>query len=337
MSGKYEYYFCVPNVVRVFLQDNGYEIPMEADCIKDTWDGSIGKPIVEFIDNAIFKIGVKFKKSTEIKTLDKLDLMSKLMKNVDSSISVTYALPHDAKWQDTYDLIMEANRRGVKSIAAFPDKKMYGVVSDISFKELALNLKSTGVEISTDNFSEDELKELNLIVENKINTSAPKRKKELEADLYQVKVRGKKYLMAVGLQDGAPYEMFGGVIPDTISIKIPQKGKMIKVKNGHYKLDLGTNGLIEDFGSLFTGEEQILFRMVSISLRHGIPIKFLVDQLSKAAEDVVDIASATSRVLKKYIINGEKSGGKCPTCGKQELIYVDGCVSCACGWSKGCG
>jgi len=337
MSGKYEYYFCVPNVVRVFFKDNGYEIPMEADCIKDTWDGSIGKPIVEFINDAVSKLGVKFKKSTEIKTLDKLDLMSKLMKNVDSSISVTYALPNDATWQDTYELIMEANRKGVKSIAAFPDKKMYGIVSDIPFKELALNLKSSGIEIYTVNFSEDELKELNLIVENKTNTSAPKRKKELEADLYQVKVRGKKYLMAVGLQDGAPYEMFGGVIPDTISIKIPQKGKMIKVKNGHYKLDLGTNGLIEDFGSLFTGEEQILFRMVSISLRHGIPIKFLVDQLSKAAEDVVDIASATSRVLKKYIINGEKAGGKCPTCGKQELIYVDGCVSCACGWSKGCG
>jgi ribonucleoside-diphosphate reductase alpha chain len=337
MSGKYEYYFCVPNVVRSFFKEQGCEIPMTFDCIKDTWDGSIGKPIADFIDENAKKFGIKFKKSTEIKAMDKLDLMSKLMKNVDSSISVTYALPEDSSWKDVYDLIIEANRKGVKSIAAFPDKKMYGIVSYIPFKTLALNLKSAGTAIHISNFSEEELSELNLIVENKTNTNSAKRKKELEADLYQVKIRGKKYLMVVGIQDGTPYEMFGGVIPDSISCKIPTKGKMIKIKHGHYKLDLGDGNIIENFGDLFTGEEQILFRMVSISLRHGIPIKFLVDQLAKAAADVVDIASATSRVLKKYIVNGEKAGGKCPTCGKQELIYIDGCVSCVCGWSKGCG
>jgi ribonucleoside-diphosphate reductase alpha chain len=154
--------------------------------------------------------------------------------------------------------------------------------------------------------------------------------------LYQVKARGKKYLMAVGLQNGSPYEMFGGVIPNTISIKIPQKGKIIKEKSGNYRLEC--NGeTISDFGCLFTGEEQIIFRMVSTALRHGIPIKFLVEQLSKSAEDVVDLASVTSRVLKKYIVNGESAGGKCPSCGNNELIYIDGCVSCTCGWSKGCG
>ena len=339
MSGKYEYYFCVPGVVREFFKNAGYEINIQSDCIKDTWDGSIGLPIAKFIDENAKKIGIKFKRATEVKVLDKLDLMSKLMKHVDSSISVTYMLPEGSSWKDTYDLIIEANRKGVKSIAAFPDKKMYGIVSYIPFKTLAFNLKNEGVEIYKANFTDAEYAELNIVAESKNATNnAPKRKKDLYSDLYQVNVRGHKYLIAVGIQDGAPYEIFGGLLTNGLSVKIPKKGIMVKEKSGQYKLtDIDGNILIEDFGSLFSGSEQILFRMVSTSLRHGIPIKFLTDQLSKAAEDVSDLASATSRVLKKYISNGEKAGGKCPSCGKQELIYIDGCVSCTCGWSKGCG
>jgi ribonucleoside-diphosphate reductase alpha chain len=336
ISGYYEYYFCVPNVVRKVFKEAGYEIPIEADCIQDTWNGEFGKPVAKFIDDNINKIGIKFIKATEVKAIEKLDLMSKLMKYVDSSISVTYMLPENASWKDTYNLILEANKKGVKSIAAFPDKKMYGIVSYMSFKDLAFKLKKEGIEIYTNNFSEKELEELKLLVENKNNFNAPKRHKELDADLYQVKVRGKKYLMAVGIQNNTPYEMFGGVMKDNINIKFPPKGKIVKLKRGHYKLDIETE-IIDDFGSIFTGEEQIIFRMLSTSLRHGIPIKFLVDQLSKSAEDIVDLASATSRVLKKYIVNGEKAGGTCPICEKHELIYIDGCVSCTCGWSKGCG
>jgi ribonucleoside-diphosphate reductase alpha chain len=339
MSGKYEYYFCVPSVVREYFKNAGCEINMASDCIKDTWDGSIGLPIAKFIDDNAKRIGINFKRATEIKALDKLDLMSKLMKDVDSSISVTYTLPEGASWKDTYDLIVEANRKGVKSIAAFPDKKMYGIVSYIPFKELAFNLKNECVEIYKSNFTEEEYAELNIVVENKNTTNdAPKRKKSLVSDLYQISVRGHKYLVVVGIQDGSPYEIFGGQITEPFSFKMPKKGMMVKVKSGYYKLtDMDGNILIDDFGCMFTGSEQILFRMVSTSLRHGIPIKFLQDQLSKAAEDVSDLASATSRVLKKYISDGEKAGGKCPNCGKNQLIYIDGCVSCGCGWSKGCG
>lgn len=340
IAGKYEYYFCVPGVVRQFFKDNGFELPMSSDCIKDTWDGSLGAPIAKFIDDACEKLNVKFKRSTEIKALDKLDLMSKLMKDVDSSISVTYSLPEGSNWKDTYELIIEANKKGVKSIAAFPDKKMYGIVSYIPFKKLAFDLKADGVEIYKSNFTEEEAKELNLVTSEarKIVEDAPKRKADLDADIYQVSVKGKKHIMAVGIQDGMPYEMFGGQVPENLSFKFTsKKGKMIRVKQNHYTLEIGEDIVINNFGEHFTAEEQMLFRMISISLRHGIPIKHIVDQLSKAAEDVSDLSAATSRVLKKYIKDGEKAGGKCPDCGKGELIYNDGCVSCTCGWSKGCG
>ena len=337
MSGKYEYYFCIPNIVRKVFENAGYKIPIEADCIKDTWDGSIGKSIAKFIDKHADELKLNFIKATEVNAFNKLDMMSKLMKNVDSSISVTYTLDENSSWKDIYNLIIEANNKGVKSIAAFPDRKMYGIISYCPFKDLAFKLKNENVQIHTDNFTKEELDELNLIVENtNSNINAQKRHKSLTADLYQVTVRKKRYLMAVGIQNGSPYEMFGGVLKNDISIKFPKHGKLIKITNGRYKLELN-NETVDDFGSLFTGEEQIIFRMISISLRHGIPIKFIVDQLSKSAEDIVDLASATSRVLKKYITSGETAGGVCPWCEKQNLIYVDGCVSCSCGWSKGCG
>jgi ribonucleoside-diphosphate reductase alpha chain len=265
--------------------------------------------------------------------------MSKLMKDVDSSISVTYSLPENASWKDTANLIMEANKKGVKSIAAFPDKKMYGIISYIPFKKLAFDLKNSGEEIFAGNFTEEESKELNFVKESrKVLQDAPKRKAELDSDIYQVSVKGKKYIMAIGIQDGMPYEMFGGQVPESLSFKFTsKKGKMIRIKQHHYKLEIEDVVELNNFGESFTASEQMLFRMISISLRHGIPIKFIVDQLSKAAEDVSDLSAAASRVLKKYIKNGEKAGGACPDCGKSELIYNEGCVSCTCGWDKGCG
>ena len=135
ISGKYEYYFCVPSVVKEYFAENGIIIPMKSDAIKDTWDGKHGLPIAKFIDEKSKELNIKFKRSTEVNALDKLDLMAKVMKWVDSSISVTYMLPEGSDWKDVYNFILEAHKREVKSIAAFPDKKMYGIVSFMPFKD----------------------------------------------------------------------------------------------------------------------------------------------------------------------------------------------------------
>jgi ribonucleoside-diphosphate reductase alpha chain len=337
MSGSYQYYFCVPHVVRQVFAEHGYPIPMESDTLLDTWDGALGKPIAKFIDENKDKIGIKFKNSTEIKALDKLDLMSKLMQYVDSSISVTYSLPHDATWEDTYNLIIEANKRGVKSIAAFPDKKMYGIVSFMPFKELAVSLKTDNIAIHPTNFNEEELKELNIIGDEvKNNTYSPKRLKELDADIHIVTASGKKYIMVVGMQRDRPYELFGGLIKDGLVFKQAQKkGKIVKIKKGMYSLEIGEEIVIENFGEYFTAIEQSFFRLVSLHLRKGTPIKEIAEQLSEASDDMVSLTAAASRVLRKYIKNGEEVVGmKCPSCGKGNLYYNGGCASCSCGWEK---
>ncbi len=334
MSGKYEYYFCVPRVVREMFYEIGIDLPMTSDCIKDDWDGKYGKEIAKKIDEHRQKF--KFKESPEIKPMDKLNLMSQVMKWVDSSISVTYMLPIGSTWEDVYTFIIEAHKKEVKSIAAFPDKKMYGIITNTPFKELAFKLKDEGVNIHHQNFSDDELKELNISREHitQKTTEYPKRLQTIDADIHVVTVKGNKYCVVVGIQNGQPYEIFGGHL-NGLGIKSNfKKGKIIKVKRGQYSLEFD-DILIEDFSKQFTPTEQILFRMVSLQMRHGIPLKFVVEQLQKATEDMTTMASAAARVIKKYIPDGESvTGQQCPTCKSTTLYYNNGCVSCGCGWSR---
>jgi len=334
MAGKYEYYFCVPRVVREMFEEAGHPIPIASDTMRDDWDGRNGRPIAAFIDQ--HKAKFNFKDSTEIDPLRKLELMSQVMKWVDSSISVTYMLPIGSSWKDVYNFIMEAHRKEVKSIAAFPDKKMYGIVSSLSFKDLAFKLKDEGVSIHHQNFSDDELKVLNLSRESiePHSHSIPKRLTTLDADIYVVSVKGEKYCVVVGLQNGQPYEIFGGHLNGFGFKFTHKKGKIIKIKQGQYSLEFDDIA-IEDFSKQFTPTEQILFRMASMSLRHGVPIQFVVEQLQKATNDITSMASAASRCLKKYIQDGTKiTSQKCPSCGK-ELVYIEGCSTCtSCGHSK---
>lgn len=333
MAGKYDYYFNVPRIVREMFEAKGYKIPIEADSIQDTWDGSRGREIAKFIDD--HKNEFKFLESVDVKPMDKLEMMSKVMKWVDSSISTTYMLPEGSDWKECYKFILASHEKEVKSIAAFPDRKMYGIVSKIPFKSLAFKLKEEGLGMYPSDFTDEERKELNLASENISRANeTPKRLQVLDADIYVVSVKGEKFVMVVGLQNGEPYEIFGGHV-NGFGFKFQQKrGRISKVKKGQYALEIDEL-VIEDFSKQFTPTEQILFRMTSTALRHGVPIPFVVEQLQKATQDITSMGAAAARVLKKYIKNGQSvSGKKCPSCGK-DLVYIDGCVSCSgCGYSQ---
>lgn len=338
ISGKYEYYFNVPAVVREVFKNAGYEIPMSSDTLKDTWDGSVGRPIAEFIEKHKEAVGIVFKQATEIDPLHKLEFMSHLMKDCDSSISVTYLLPESSSWQEVYNFILRAYEKGVKSIAAYPDRKMYGIVSFMPFKDLAKKLIVENVDIHPQNFSESELAELNLTKTTATpSASANKREKTLPADVYTITVKGEKFIIAVGLQGNAPYEVFGGKITSELDkYSFHHKpGHITKVTKGQYKLEFEQE-VIESLSQHFTPIEQMFFRLISTSLRHGTPIKFLIEQMNKSVEDITSLASAVARVLKKYIKNGEiATGMECPSCKSRSLIYIDGCASCSnCSWSK---
>ena len=97
---------------------------------------------------------------------------------------------------------------------------------------------------------------------------------------------------------------------------------------------------ISDIINIFDNPNNaIMTRMISLSLRHGANVKFVVEQMQKDQDtDFTSFNKVLSRCLKKYISDGERASDKvCPSCSAEGLIYQDGCVTCTqCGYAK-CG
>ena len=359
MSGKYEYYFVVPGVVNDYMKSIGHPIDLECGTIKDNWQGSKGKEIALKIDKYC---KIKFKTARDISALDKLDLMSRVQKHIDSSISVTYLLNENATQEDVREFILEAHNKELKSVAAFPDKKMYGIISFEPFKDLAFNLIKEGVEISRQNFidSEEEILRTELndkfhetipIDANRPNNiiykNAPKRHKELSCDIHQYRVKGANWIILVGLLDNQPYEVFGGNAEEFIEIdRSIKRGfltkRKITNKINRYDLQFGENGhevTVKNISKMFNnGDYNTFTRTLSLSLRHGAPVHHIVEQLRKDDSDTFDsFSKVMSRVLKTYIKDGTKvvGGQKCNSCQSTDLFYNEGCLTCVnCGLSK---
>jgi ribonucleoside-diphosphate reductase alpha chain len=341
IAGHYDYYFCVPAAVHEVFTKHGVKIPMDGCSLKDTWDGKYGKSIADFINKKAAELQIHFKSSTDIDSMAKLDLMAQIMKSIDSSISVTYMLPEDADWENVYNFILAAHDKEVKSIAAFPDRKMYGIIAFMPFKDLAIKLIKDGVEIQDQNFSDKEKVDLEKtigglsatsVTEGRIQkTIAPKRPKSLPCDIHHIKltkkldkVRTFDYLVLVGMLGGDPYEVF--VMENGFVDKKIIKGVVTKVKSGVYGLKLENGTEVNDITHDTSPEEDVCTRLTSASLRHGTDVAYIVDQLEKSEGDLYTFGKAMARALKKYVKDGVK-GGDCLVCGGK-LIRENGCKTC---------
>ena len=155
-------------------------------------------------------------------------------------------------------------------------------------------------------------------------------------------------MILVGLLDGKPYEVMGGL---SNLIEIPQKhteGLLIKhprkTMNSVYDLTVGANGdeiRVRDIVKVFDNPNNSAFtRLISLSLRHGANIQYAVEQMQKDRDsDMFSFAKCVARVLKSYIKDGTEATDKeCPSCGVGDgLIYIEGCLTCKnCGYAK-CG
>lgn len=163
------------------------------------------------------------------------------------------------------------------------------------------------------------------------NVAAPKRPNILPCDVYKTKAKGETFIVAVGLFDGKPYEAF--VFRPTDEVKLTEsKGEIIKNGKNNYSLkskDLNISNLLN---TNITDEEKSLSLMISMTLRHGLALKYIIKTAKKVNPNIMSFSSALCRILSKYL--PKEIAGKCPECGA-DLIHESGCVHCSiCSYSR---
>lgn len=265
--------------------------------------------------------------SSEIDWMASVDVQAAAQKSIDHSISKTCNLPEDATRELVSQVYMRAWTSGCKGFTVYRDKCRDGVLISASdaAKKKDPSGRPTDIEI----------------------IMAPKRPIELLCDIKKVKISGEAWTIFVGLFNGKPYEVFGGL---SKYIDIPNKYKNGKIaKNGKvnglttYNLVIGEGDdqmLIKDIANAFENAVNGAFtRTISLALRHGTPVQFAVEQLLKDRHsDITSFSIVIARVLKQYIKEGTKSTleKKCPGCGMENSIaYEDKCLKCMnCPWSK---
>ena len=259
-----------------------------------------------------------FVESDTIDWEQRIAVQSAIQQNIDHSISSTINLPKGTDPELVGRLYMEGWKQGLKGVTVYVDGSRSGVLITEKEEDSAFP-----------------------------QHTAPKRPIELECNIHHATIQGEKWVIMVGIMDGKPYEVMGGL---SNLIEIPRaKAEGILVKhprktmNSIYDLQVGTNGdtiIIKDLVKAFDNPNHSAFtRMISLGLRHGANIQYVVEQLQKDRDsDMFSFAKCVARVLKNYIPDGQTATEKtCGECGTEGLVYVEGCVTCKnCGFAK-CG
>jgi len=292
---------------------------LHKDSVGDVWQeyDVAHRNVERFLDRR--HISLKNKRAEEVKlpgyfvesdTIDwtmRVKIQAAMQKWIDHAISSTCNLPRGTSVETVKKVYEEAFKSGCKGFTVYVDGCRDGVL-----------------------ITKDDIKPTSIS-----KTDAPKRPKELDADVYHITVKGQQYFVMVGLLDGEPYECFAGKNGFIDNKK--KHCKIKKVKRGCYQAIFDDGEVIENIADYIEDEEAAITRLISLSLRHGADIKHCVDSLERVPGDMHNFARSLSRAIKKYIPDGtEVTGRTCDTCNGDNLIRQEGCIMCYdCGWS-GC-
>ena len=258
-----------------------------------------------------------FVTSDQIDWRRRVDIQAVIQKHIDHSISSTINLPAGTSPDVVGELYLRGWQAGLKGVTVYVDGSRTGVLVD---------RPSSGDTFPTH--------------------GAPQRPARLECDIFHTTIQGEKWVVLVGLLEGRPYEVMGGL---SSLVEIPKKyvkgtitKRNRKTMPSIYDLRYGEGDaqtVIKDLVRVFDNPNHSAFtRVISLTLRHGAQINFLVEQLQKDKDsDMFSFSRCIARVLKNYIKNGTKAAKECPECTSGGLIYIEGCQTCQdCGFAK-CG
>lgn len=264
--------------------------------------------------------------SNDVDYLKKVKMQGAIQQWVDHSISVTINMPNDVTEELVGECYMEAWKAGCKGVTVYRDGSRSGVlISNTEKKEEP----GEGIPMP-------------------FPTERPQ---TLEADVVRFQNKKDKWIAFIGLIDGRPYEIFTGFADDEDGILIPRwvnEGLIIKNREAdgssrydfQYKNTRGYKTTIEGLSYKFNPEYWNYAKLISSTLRHGMPIEKVVDLISSLQLDeaINTWKAGVARALKRYIPDGtEAAKQKCQNCGSTNLLYQEGCLTCKdCGSSK-CG
>ena len=265
-----------------------------------------GCPLLSTEDQLLFKT------AQDMKSVEHLDILEATARMTSLSVSKTINLPKTATVQEVADVYIDAYKRGIIGVTVYRDESRGGVL---------VHSVEDGSKIE--------------------KHDAPKRPVELPAEMHQFVVNKQSYYVATGLMGSDLYEVFTGINHnDDGELYIPKSvknGKLIKRSRGHYDFVTEDGTIYKMTNGHSSAEADALTRSISTSLRHGVDISILVQQLEKTKGALNSFAKAITRTLKHYIADGTKvQGEKCPKCGA-DLVRIEGCKKCSnlidCGYS----
>lgn len=264
--------------------------------------------------------------SNDVDYLKKVQMQGDIQKWIDHSISVTINMPADVTEEVVGQLYMAAWKAGCKGVTVYRDGSRSGVLI-------------ANTETKPASGAEDQ-------------TVFPTiRPAVLEAEIVRFQNSKDKWIAFIGLIDGKPYEIFTGFADDEDGILIPRwvnDGMIIKNREAdggsrydfQYKNKRGHKTTIEGLSYKFNPEYWNYAKLISSTLRHGMPIEKVVDLINSLQldESINTWKNGVARALKKYVPDGtEARKQQCQNCNSTNLHYQEGCLTCKdCGSSK-CG
>ncbi len=266
--------------------------------------------------------------ANDVDWVAKVKMQGAIQKWVDHSISVTVNVPNDTKEELISTIYETAWQVGCKGMTVYRDGSRAGVLVNNEGREKKSKEKT----------------------EEFVETKAPHRPVRLEAEIVRFQNEYEKWVAVVGILNGRPYEIFTGLAEDFWIPAWVQKGWIVKTRpdgmNSRYDFQFedrqGYKITIEALSRSFNKEYWNYAKLISGILRHGMPLPFVVNIISKLHFEIDSIntwKNGIERALKKFIPDGTKAAEHaCPKCSDQNgLIYQEGCLVCkSCGYSK-CG
>lgn len=287
--------------------------------VKGDWSGIANATLTDLLKQTPYYCS----EAHDIDWVNKVRMQGAIQKWVDHSISVTVNLPEETGQDIVEDIFITAWKSGCKGVTIYREGSREGIL--VSKKD----------EIRA---SPNRAKQPGFV----------KRPRSLEAKIFRFLNEKEKWIAAVGLMDGKPYEIFTGSAENTFKIPVSiDKGWIIKHRtpSGQSRYDfqyLDARGHTINYEGLsrrFDPEYWNLAKLISGVLRHGMPIESvikLVADLHLGDQSLNTWKNGVARALSKFVVNGTRVNGRtCVECGARAMVFQEGCRVCtACGYTK---